>query len=50
MGIIRISVNYWLLFLEAEQYFGTSQNIIEDKKSGTEGVLISQAKKLLLIY
>ena len=25
-------------FLETRQYFGTSQNRIEDKKSGTEGV------------
>ena len=27
------------LFLETRQYFGTSQNRIEDKKSGMEGVL-----------
>ena len=27
-----------LLFLETGQYFGTSQNGIEDKKNGTEGV------------
>ena len=26
------------LFLETGQYFGTSQNGIEDKKNGTEGV------------
>ena len=25
-------------FLEIGQYFGTSQNEIEDKKNGTEGV------------
>ena len=33
------------LFLETEQYFGTSQNEIEDKKSGMEGV-IRRTKKI----
>ena len=28
----------WLLFLETWQYFGTSQNWIEDQKNETEGV------------
>ena len=28
------------LFLETGKYFGISQNEIEDKKSGTEGVYI----------
>ena len=28
------------LFLEIGQYFGTSKNGIEDKQSGTEGVII----------
>ena len=34
--MIGILVNWWLLFLETGQYFGTSQNEINDKKSGTE--------------
>ena len=35
------------LFLETGQYFGTSQNGIEDKQSGTEGVVISLLFKIL---
>ena len=40
MGIIGTLVNWWLLFLETGQYFGTSQNEIEDKQSRMDRVQI----------
>ena len=41
---------FMFLFLEIGQYFGTSQNGIEDKKNGTEGVFMSWVQLFKLIY
>ena len=50
MGIIGTLVYWWLLFLETRQYFGTSQNRIDDKKSGTEGVWFLSEICGILLY
>ena len=47
MGYNRKLVNKLLLFLETGQYFGTSQNRIEDKQTGTKRVLTYQVIEVI---